>query len=226
MSTSPHFDLNSMFGLQQNYATDLSYVSIDVNNKNTIADLNTKLANLSSSDANSQLASNSVLYKQELINDILTTESDRLQQKKQNIDSAITGQQRMIELNNSYQKRYTAYTKMAIAFSVGLVIYIFMNKLMILLPFIPEFIFYILISIILGCIIIYIYLLYVDVQRRNVMNYDEIMVTTPNVVVSSPNGSAPAPASSQVSAASPVGCYNQDCCSTGTTYSPTQNKCV
>ena len=147
MSTPPHFDLQSMLNLQKQYAIDLSYTAIGVDNSNAMSDLNSKLNTLYNADSGSQLASNSVLYKQELINDILTTEANRLDQKKHNIDSAVTGQQRMIEINDSYQKRYAAYTKMAIAFIVGLVLYIFMNRLMILLPFIPEIIFYILIII-------------------------------------------------------------------------------
>lgn len=184
-NSSPHFDLTGMLQLQKNYAIDLTKIPIDPatndSNNAAIINLNQGLNSLYSSVNQSQANSQAVLYKQKIINDILETEKQRLDAKKANVDTAISGQKRMIALNNNYQKRYAAYTRMLIAIVVGIVIYIFMDKLMVLLPFIPVFIFYALISIILGAIIFYVYLLWIDIQRREKMNYDELALTRPDV---------------------------------------------
>lgn len=184
-NSSPHFDLTGMLQLQRKYATDLTKIPIDPatndSNNAAILNLNQGLNNLYSSVNQSQTSSQSVLYKQKIINDILETEKKRLDAKKSNIDTAISGQKRMVALNNNYQKRYAAYTKMLIAITVGIIIYIFIDKLKVLLPFIPEFVFYLLIIIILGTIVLYAFLLWIDIQRREKMNYDEVEISRPDV---------------------------------------------
>jgi ElaB/YqjD/DUF883 family membrane-anchored ribosome-binding protein len=121
-----------MLDLQKNYAIDLSKMPLASTTTssatNPIDTLKTNLNSLNTNLQGSQAASNSVIYKQKIINDILDTEKQRLDQKKTNIDTAISGQRRMVDLNHSYQKRYASYTKIMIAIVIGLVIFIFINK--------------------------------------------------------------------------------------------------
>lgn len=184
-TSSPHFDLNGILNLQKNYALDLTKIPIDPNtnsNNNTaITNLTNKLNSMSANVTNSQAQAQAVLYKQKLVNDILDTEKHRLDAKKANIDTAMQGQKRMIALNNNYQKRYAAYTKIMIAITVGLVIYIFMDKLMALMPFIPEIVFYLIVIIILGSIIFYCYLVWIDIKRRELTNFDELALPAPDL---------------------------------------------
>ena len=223
--SAPHFDLNSMLKLQQDYAIDLTKIPIDAqlnnSNNNAVSNLNSKLNVLYDKITNSQLGSQSVLYKQEMINEILNKEDRRLKDKKANIDVAISGQKRMINLNNNYQKRYAAYTKMLIAFIIGLVIFIFMNKLMKLMPFIPKAVFYVIIIVILGIDVIYIYLVYSDLSRRSLLNYDEVTLPLPYSLSSpadatgNPNGSVGGAVSNNAGDANAgdfFGCVGQDCC--------------
>ena len=220
-NSSPHFDLNSIFQLQKNYALDLTKIKIDpttdTGNQNAIGDLTSKLNSMNTNLAGSQAQANAVIYKQKLVNDILETEKQRLDAKKANIDTAMQGQKRMIALNNNYQKRYAAYTKIMIALTIGIVIYIFMDKLMVLMPFIPQIVFYLIIIVILGLIIGYCYLVWIDVQRRELTNFDEVALPPPDL-----SGS---PAADSNAGGSPSGagtnsgngvdysnCVGADCC--------------
>ena len=53
----------------------------------------------------SQLNSERILLKQRNVNNILDTEKTRLQEKKANVDDAIQGQKRMINIHKSYSKK-------------------------------------------------------------------------------------------------------------------------
>lgn len=230
MSTSappPHFDLKNMLDLQKNYAIDLSKMplasSMTDDDTNPIRTLQTNLNSLNTNLQGSQAESNSVIYKQKIINDILDTEKQRLDLKKTNIDTAISGQRRMVDLNHSYQKRYAAYTKIMIAIVIGLVIFIFINKLMALMSFIPEPVFYIIISIILGGIFFYCYLVWIDVRRRDLTNFDELALPSPDLSGSPSSTSDSSSASGGSPSAGPSArdyssCTAQACCADGLTF--------
>ena len=49
---------------------------------------------------------------------IIDDEKQRLNEKKQNVDNALSGQQRLITMNNSYRLRYTEYTKMIVIITI------------------------------------------------------------------------------------------------------------
>jgi hypothetical protein len=223
--TSPHFDLNNMLKLQQNYSVDLTKIPIDAatnsSNNNAVSNINNQLNSLYNNITSSQAASQAVLFKQKIVNDILDTESQRLKAKKANIDTAISGQKRMIVLNDNYQKRYGAYTKMAIAFVVGIIAYVFIDKLKVLLPFIPDFVYYILTIVVLGSIAIYIYVLYMDILKRDKMNYDEYTLAPPSTpathisadgTISGSGGAGSGAAGTPGSASNYENCIGPQCC--------------
>lgn len=226
-TASPHFDLNNMLKLQQDYAVNLTKIPIDpatnTGNNNAINNLNSKLNSLYNNISNSQAASQAVIFKQQIINDILDTETNRLKDKKGNIDTAIQGQKRMISLNNNYQKRYAAYTRIAIAVVVGVLAYIFISKLMPLLPMIPQFVFYLAIIVVWGLILIFIYVTYADILRRDTMNFDEYSIPRPDKIPSESPAATGAGGQSGSSASgtgaggsstpgSYSGCIGQNCC--------------
>ena len=64
------------------------------------------------------LNTNDVLIKQKEMINIVNSEQKRLNEKKQSVDNALEGQQRLITLNNSYRLRYADYTKMIIIFTI------------------------------------------------------------------------------------------------------------
>jgi uncharacterized protein YaaQ len=79
------------------------------------------------STAMSTNTSGNVLAQQSGVDSIVNTEMKRLNDKKQTIDSAISTQQRMMQMNDSYTKRQQQYTKMLVAIVVGFILMIFMS---------------------------------------------------------------------------------------------------
>ena len=70
------------------------------------------------------LNTNDVLIKQKDMIQIIDNENNRLREKKQNVDNALEGQQRLITLNNSYRLRYADYIKILIIITISISIYV------------------------------------------------------------------------------------------------------
>jgi len=222
---APHFDLSSNLNLQKNYLLDLSKIPIDpVTNKeseNAISSLNKQMNTTQSTYALSNSASGDLLNSQKTVNTILTTENDRLQMKKQNIDAAVSGQRRIVFLNINYQKRYEVYTKMAIALVIGLVIYFIIQRFREAFPIIPDVIYMFLIMLDFATVIVVILVYYYQLTSRDLMNYDEISLTPPDMSLSNAPvtsmsttpGATGAPGTNTASSSTPT-CVGKDCCGT------------
>lgn len=178
------FDLSSFLDLQKQYLTDLSAMSISqTTNENPTVKLNADLDNLKTTFTNSNLNSNDIILKQDKINTILTNENNRLNDIQTNINSAITGQQRIIQLNNSYSKKYKVYTNIILLVVIAIIIYVCLILLYNAFPLIiPKFIIYFLIIISFTIIFIYVIILYNQILNRDSINFDELYLPPPNVV--------------------------------------------
>ena len=122
-----YVDVAGLMGVLQNYLVtsplikntngDVLSTSQELNNINTNLDqISTALGNNTSGN---------ILSQQTGVDGIVTNEINRLNDKKQTIDSAITTQKRMVQMNDSYIKRQRDYTKILVAISVGIVLMIF-----------------------------------------------------------------------------------------------------
>jgi len=227
------FDLKTFIDLQDQYASDLAGISISDTTAaaaatSAIGNLGTKLSSLDLALNASNADTNSLLLQQNTINRILGTEEERLAEKRANIDNAIMGQQRLIQLNDTYRKRYSAYIKVVLIIVLALVIIIaliFINKIF---PFIPEAVYTLLYIIILSGSIIYASIILIDIQSRDKFEYDKR--TRPPPV--SPeeikkNAEAAAKAGNllaSINASS--GCKSEGCCMVGTKWSAADNKCI
>lgn len=189
-----------------------------------IVNLNGQLNQLYNNVQGSQVGADATLLKQNEVNSILEAEQSRLLEKKQNIDTAIQGQQRMIELNQNYQMRYAVYTRMLMVVVLLLFVCYVLSILSTWLTIIPSAIYTLLyIIVITGCLV-YLYILYAGLKQRNPVNYNEVLVPPPlNVGAPGPGASTNA---SGVSAAytsefgSYYGCIGQNCCAPGIAWSP------
>lgn len=178
MSDSQPLDLTSLISLQKQYAMDLKNIP-NGNTQDTAAvinDLQNKLNDLNSSITNSNINADSVLYNQDVINNILKTENDRLMDKKQNIDTAISGQERIIALNNSYSKRYYSYTKIMTFIVIALGIALLLRYMGV-----SGSILTILYIIIFSLLIIYIVISLISISSRDKFNYDELNLPSPSI---------------------------------------------
>jgi len=101
-------------------------------------------------------------------------EYDRLNDKKKEVDAAISGQQRAIRLNDSYRKRFSRYTYMVIAVSFVLVLYLGIIALRKAVPGIPEWITDVILGLVLVGVFIYCILTIQEIYTRSILNYDEL----------------------------------------------------
>jgi hypothetical protein len=158
---------------------------------------------------------------------IVNTEQHRLQDKKSSIDNAITGQKRMIELNNSNRLRQQSYTKILVIFIIVLVLFVGIIMLSKALPFIPQVVFELL-SIIIISIGIYMALYtYLDIQSRNNMNFDELDIpglnnTALGNTIATGKGSG---SLSNLLYGTNL-CVENECCGPETVWDMPTNKCV
>jgi ElaB/YqjD/DUF883 family membrane-anchored ribosome-binding protein len=122
-----YVDVAGLMGVLQNYLVnsplikntngDVLSTSQELNN------INTNLNQISTALGNN--TSGNILSQQTGVDGIVTNEINRLNDKKQTIDAAITTQKRMVQMNDSYIKRQRDYTKILVAISVGIVLMIF-----------------------------------------------------------------------------------------------------
>lgn len=226
------FDLTSFIALQKQYISDLSGITISAqpsgDAQTYITNLGRALNALDASLNDARSHTDTLLLQQNAVNSILTTENDRLDSKKASIDNAITGQKRLMQLNDTYRKRYSAYINLVLIIVLALIIIIvliFINKVF---PFIPEFVYTLLYIIILSGTAIYCWFVINDIQKRDKFDYDKHTRPAPATPAElKKNAEAAAKAGNLLASIDPTsGCRSEGCCADGTTYDATQNKCI
>lgn len=143
---------------------------------NIASDLTTLDATYKSANAQIQ----NFLIEQNAISGILDTETNRLQNKKNNIDDALSGKIRASQLNESYRKRRAAYMRLMIVICVTIIIYLLVSYLSKIFPFLSGIA--ILIYIILFFVSI-VYILYIlkEIYTRDMIDYDTLNIPGPKV---------------------------------------------
>jgi ElaB/YqjD/DUF883 family membrane-anchored ribosome-binding protein len=122
-----YVDVAGLMGVLQNYLVNsplIKNTNGDVlSTSQELTNINTNLNQISTALGNN--TSGNILSQQSGVDSIVTNEINRLNEKKQTIDGAITTQKRMVQMNDSYIKRQRDYTKILVAISVGIVLMIF-----------------------------------------------------------------------------------------------------
>ena len=173
-----NFDLSSVFHVQQDYLFDVTTTNADANNAPQIVgyvnDVQNKLSSLSSQFKNANTSSQAVLAHQQQMMDIVNAERERLEEKKQLVDSASLQQQHVMVLNNTYRKKYTEYTKIIIVVVIGVAVFILLRMMSNFLQ-VPEWISILLHMInILVCFIV-ITTIYATIQTRDNIDFDKFL---------------------------------------------------
>lgn len=166
------------------------------------------------------------LSRQNDIKQIITTESDRLTQKKNTIDQAIITQNRIIYFNDNNRKRYAAYLRILITLTVTLAIVWLIQVIRKHVEVIPDWILDILIiaSISIGIIIIYTY--FIDISERSKYNFDEINMDPPTISGDDKSKGG------DLSGGTGALCIGEECCkpatvdTPGSTWDETVGKCL
>jgi hypothetical protein len=226
------FDLLAFINLQKAYASQLNGIPVavsqdEISQSNHLL-LSDKLTSLGASLDSSIAKSNELILQQDTVNHILQTEDDRLKLKTKNINDAITGQKRLILLNESYRKKYAAYIKIVLTVVFALLIIILLMFTKKFVPFIPEAVYTLLYIIILASSIIYGLLLFTDLQKHDQFDFDKIKRPDPvSKAVLDENAKKAAQSGNLLGSLSLNSyCFTSSCCADGTTWSPTVNKCL
>ena len=228
MSTS-YLDISGLLLAQANYLQTL--------NENGAADsgrvnaISTGLNNVLNSWTAANRSGTAVLTSQDKVNTIVNDELQRLQTKKSNIDNALVGQQRSIQLNDSYRKRFQYYTKMVVVVIVCLAIFIGAIMLGKMFPIIPSFIIDILCIIIVATGVIATYFIYIDIQSRDKNDFDKLDLNNPNILSPEDIKRKTLDAQRQGDLLGSVNlgqCVGAACCNdaSGTVWSPERSVCV
>ena len=220
-------DLSGILYIQQQYLTDLSALSANADVSAYVNDLQNQLNNSYSIYSNASQSSAAVLDHQADMNKIIQAESDRLNMKKQNVDSALYGQQRMIAFNESYRKKYVMQIYILITIVLVLVVYLGLILLEKNIPFIPGFLIGILkiVDIVIGFVVILVLLL--QINKRDKMDFDKLVLSTPtsgNLYINGNTTTTGNITANSITAT--VNCIASDCCAAGTTWSDSDGQCL
>ena len=181
---------------------------------------------------------NKVTQLQDITDNIVKQEQQRLENKKSGINAAYASQQRTIALNQSYAMRMRAWSYLLTVVAVAIVLCIL---LMFSKRFLPPTVIDILIIIVMSIGIIWAYLIYADIQKRDENDYnllsmkstvliDPTAVDSAGAVVTSGNAATSGNLISSISgimgSMGGTTCVGQACCKTEQTYDPSTNKCA
>ena len=117
---------------------------------------------------------NDVVDPNGTINSIVTSENNRLLSKKRIIDDEYFTKERLDFINNSIAQRNRVYLQMVLVIIITLVVCIPIYFIRTLLPIFPDIAVNLLIIAIISCCIIYCIILYMNIIRRDPVDFQKI----------------------------------------------------
>jgi len=178
-SNNIYFD-TSLINIQKDY---LNSIKGNVNLTNEQNDQLNNLTNtLTSINDNLGTSSTSALYSQQksMIN-ILDKEQQRLNLKKNKIDTAIDGKQRVLDLNESVRAKNADYIHILFVFIIALTIVIIINRILYAFS-IPSVVSYLVYIVVFSITFIYMYIKYLEIDARDKLYYDKLYIKPPKIL--------------------------------------------
>lgn len=223
-------DFTNILTTQSQYLTGLGSLFGSGSSSAAATDLSTINSQLSSLATNFQdsAATSEILLNANMQN-IVDDETTRLNTKKSSIDQAMHAQARLVELNQSYSKKYSQYIYIIIIIVIALVLFLGITMIQQNMENPPTGFFTFLQIIILGTAFIYIVIVYNNMQLRSNMNYDELAISTPNKLSTSEieDQNAKNVKSGKLLASQNLsGCAGSTCCGNGTIWDVSLQVCV
>lgn len=198
--------------------SQLTGPSLVSNNPGSLGALQTNISSLNTNLNTIQGQSNVTLAQQQSMDQIVSNEKVRLNEKKQTVDNAYSSQQRAIYMNENLQKRYSAYSKILIIWVIAAFVLFLFNLIEPFMTFLPPFFFPIKYVTIFSTVFIYTFLIYNDIQRHERLDYDRLYNKPLDASYTDISGY------SDVSY-SMAGCINEVCCASGTVWDPSSGTC-
>lgn len=195
-----------------------------------ILEINTNMNEIASTLSNNE--SSKILSQQHGMKTIIDKEMDRLKQKKNSIENAMTTQKRMMIMNDSFLKKQRMYSQMAIAIVIGLSIILIFRYFSIQYPELENLANVISIFIVVS-VFIYCMWIYIGILRRDPIYFDQISYI-PEKITQAPSidqgAYVPPGVQSQLLSRNTSytdSCVGPDCCSliNGTVWDSSNNIC-
>tara|TARA_Y100000816_G_scaffold276294_1_gene245336 strand:- start:15 stop:800 length:786 start_codon:yes stop_codon:yes gene_type:complete len=209
-------DLANSSGLEQDEST------------NYLADIKTKLDDVYSTYSSSdgiQHTTNDILTQQKDVKDMVSTETERLNKKKVNIDNALESQKRMIALNDSYRMKYRYYLYIVliiIGLILGYIIIRFLSRYLVAVPG-PVWDLLLILLFVIGIMtIIY---TYIDIRSRDTMNFNKLSYNAPRKEDATSDTKIFTGDDSNLGSDADI-CMGEACCSEGLIYDEALGQCV
>lgn len=169
-------DISGIFNLQRNFIGNLTP---GAGTDSVVSGISTNLNSLFTNFISSGNTADDVLTHQSKMINIVKTEQDRLDRKKDDIESAYIGKQRAVQLNESYRLKYRQFMKILLVIIVTLVLFIMITFLSARFPFIPSFIFEIISIFIISAGLFIIYFMMTNLLSRSNTYYNELNIPGP-----------------------------------------------
>jgi hypothetical protein len=169
------------------------------------------------------LNSDSIInYQNDMLN-ILHNEQERLNQKQNQIDTALNGKVRSIELNESYRKKLSYYTWIIIFIAIIIIIYITLVKIGDFFPFLNPLVDFGVV-ILFSVAIIYIYAYLSDIRSRSPLDFDILDLKPPIAPTTIPDTDGGS--SGSINNRLGPTCVGQECCYGTDLWNSNINKCA
>ena len=227
-----YYDLSGLFNIQKDIILNPTFAS----NPNIVA-INNKIGDSLDSIYNDYQTTNKTIndtleHQQQMLS-IVQNEQDRLNKKKDEIDSAYTGKQRGVILNESYSLRYKQILKIILVIIVTLILFIIIIFISKTFPFLPASVFELLSIIVVSSGIIIVYYLTISLLSRSRVYYNELNLPPPGPV----GNTLPTSSSSSNTDYNRLFndlsdqnntnmCIGSSCCADGTHWDPGNSICV
>jgi len=222
-TTSPYFDLQGALTAQKNLIMELSGGITDFT---TLGNIRNSYVQLGQDMSNS--IAPFILTKYDQINNIVTTETDRVNRKQQSVQQLVDSQKRLISLNNNYIERTKIYVKVVIFLVLIVLLLIILRRVGV-----SETIFTITAAICISAFFIYCLNQYYLLSSRDNLDFNSLNNPAPNVLNSSQVQQKVLDARSKTSQGGNIfssidlgQCIGSNCCSTDTVWDVSSQMCI
>lgn len=153
----------------------------------------------------------------------LENEANLIQTQIDNVDATITSQKRVIDLNESYSKKMSAYTRLVLAIVFALAIAVLLNILKSKFAIIPSAVITIAYIILFSASIFYAMYVVADIDSREKTDFDKLDLAPPAGVSKIIQKVKQDDTNLNLL---PGFCIGKDCCTTGMAWDNDENKCL
>jgi len=229
-----NIDLTGVYNIQRNYLSNLGGLGPDPEVAGYYSDIQTQLDTNYANYVAADRSVSDILTAQRDMKNIVDIEKARLDKKRAEINDQISSQERLMHFNKSHNHRYYQYTRIAVNITVALALFIGLSILGQYFPIIPDMILTVLSVIIISYALISSYMIYRDIQSRDLMDFDKY-AGGPAPIKADLSGNAVKIKNAREKSASMGdllgsinlnGCIGSDCCDEGTEWNSKKATCV